>query len=71
MKQVPDSKKISMHSKMVDILSKVMLDMMKEAQVEEVDISKTIHYVKPGKKPTLAQIQKNKIKTCAKISPAV
>ena len=45
---------------MVDMLSKVTLGMMKEAQEEDVDISKTIHYVKSGKKPTLAQIQKIK-----------
>ena len=42
-----------MHNKMVDILSKVTPEMMKEA---DIGISKTIHYVKSGKKPTLAQI---------------
>ena len=57
-KQVPDSRKISAHSEMVDILSKVTPGMMKEAQEEVIDISKTIHYVKSGKKPTPAQIQK-------------
>ena len=45
---------------MVDILSKVTLGMIKEAQEEDVDISKTIHYVKSGKKPMHAQIWKIK-----------
>ena len=61
-KQVPDSKKkkkINAHNKMVDILSRVTPGMMKDAQ-EDVDISKTICYVKSGKKPTLAQIHKIK-----------
>ena len=34
--------------------------MMKEAQEENVDISKTIFYVKSGRKPVLAQIRKIK-----------
>ena len=33
---------------------------MKEAQEEGVDISKSIHYVKSGKKPMLAQIREVK-----------
>ena len=45
---------------MVDVLSKVTPGMMKEAQEEDVDISKTICYVKSGKKPMLAQIRKIK-----------
>ena len=45
---------------MVDVLSRVTLSMMKEVQKEDVDISKTIHYVKSGKKQTLAQIRKVK-----------
>ena len=45
---------------MVDVLNKVTPGMMKEAQEEDVDISKTICYVKSGKKPTLAQIRKIK-----------
>ena len=48
--QVPDSGKINAHSEMVDVLSKVTPGMMKEAQEEDVDISKTICYVKSGKK---------------------
>ena len=60
MKQVPDSKKICVHSKMVDILSRVTPSMMKDAQEEDIDISKMICYVKYGKKPSLAQISKIK-----------
>ena len=58
--QAPDSEKISAHSKMVDVLSRVTPSMMKEAQEEDVDISKTICYVKSGRKPMLAQIRKIK-----------
>ena len=58
--QVPDSGKINVHSEMVDILGRVTLSMMKEAQEEDIDISKTIHYVKSGRKPMLAQIRKVK-----------
>ena len=45
---------------MVDVLSKVTPSVMKEAQKEDVDISKTMHYVKSGRKPMLAQIRKVK-----------
>ena len=55
---LPDNEKISVHSEMVDILSKVSPGMMKEVQEKDVDISKTICYVKFDKKLTLAQIQK-------------
>ena len=58
--QAPGSSKINAHSGMVDVLSRVTPSMMKEAQEEDVDISKTIRYVKSGKKPTLAQIRKIK-----------
>ena len=58
--QLPDSEKISVHSKMVNILSKVTPGMMKEVHEEDIDISKTICYVKSGKKPALAQIWKIK-----------
>ena len=58
--QVPDSGKINVHSEIVDVLGRVTPSMMKEAQEEDVDISKTICYVKFGKKPTLAQIRKVK-----------
>ena len=60
--QAPDSGMINVHSEMVDVMSKVTLGMAKEAQEEDVDISKTMHYVKSGRKPTLAQIRKIKSK---------
>ena len=40
--QALDSEKISAHSKMMDVLSRVTPSMMKEAQEEDADISKTI-----------------------------
>ena len=43
--QVPDSEKVSAHSKMMDVLSRVTPSMMKEAQEVDVDISKTICYI--------------------------
>ena len=58
--QVPDSRKINVHCGMVDVLSRVTPSMMKDAQEEDVDISKTICYVKSGKKLMLAQIRKVK-----------
>ena len=66
-KQVPDSKKISVHSQMVDILSRVTPGMMNGSQ-EDINISKTIHYVESGKKPMLAQICKIKSNLCIGIS---
>ena len=63
-----DSEKISAHCKMVDILRKVTWGMMKEAQEEDVDISKTISFVKSGKKPMLAQIQEINQDLCEGIS---
>ena len=57
---MPDSGKIKVHSKIVDILRKVTAGMMKDAQEEDIDISKTICHVKSDKKPTLAQIRKIK-----------
>ena len=58
--QVADGEKINAHSEMVDVLSRVKPSMMKEAQEEDVNISKTICYVKSGRKPMLAQIRKIK-----------
>ena len=58
--QAPDSEKINVHSEMVDVLSRVTPSMMKEAQEEDGNISKTIHYIKSGRKPMLAQIRKIK-----------
>ena len=55
-----------MYSEMVDVLSKVTPGMMKDAQEEDVDISKTIHYVKSGKKPMLAEIKKIKSRPMCK-----
>ena len=52
--QVPDREKVSVHSEMVDVLSRVTPSMMKEAQEEGMDISKAMHYVKSGRKPMLA-----------------
>ena len=45
---------------MLDVLSKVTPGVMKEAQEEEVDISRTICYVKSGRKPMPGQIRKIK-----------
>ena len=58
--QAPDSRKINVHSGMVDVLSRVTPSMMKEDQEEDIDISKTICYVKSSKKPMLVQIRKIK-----------
>ena len=58
--QPPDIKKINVHSKRVDVLSRVTPSMMKEALEEDVDISKTICYVKSGRKLMFAQIKKIK-----------
>ena len=58
--QAPDSGKINVHSEMVDVLSRVTPSMMKEAQEEDIDISKTICYVRSGRKPMLAPIRKVK-----------
>ena len=49
-----------MHSETVEVLSRVTPSLMKEAQEEDVDIRKTMHYVKSGRKPILAQIGKIK-----------
>ena len=54
-KQAPDNEKINVHSEMVDVLSRVTLSMMKEAQEKDVDICKMMWYVKSGKKPMFAQ----------------
>ena len=43
---------------MVDILSKVSPNLIKEVQKENADISETMHYVKTGKKLTLAEMHK-------------
>ena len=58
--RAPDRVKIDAHSEMVDDLSRVTPSMMKEAQEEDVNISKTIPYVKSGRKPMFAQRRKIK-----------
>ena len=58
-KQAPDSEKINAHSKIVDVLSMVTPSMMKEAQAEDVDIIKTMYYVKFGKKTSACSDKKN------------
>ena len=45
-----NQKKNKLHCKMVDILSKASTGMTKEAMEEDIDISKTICYLKSGKK---------------------
>ena len=45
-----------MHNEMLNNLSMLSPEMMREAQEEDIDINKTIHYVTSGKKLTLAQI---------------
>ena len=58
--QAPDSEKISVHSKTVDVLSRVTPSMMKEAQDEDVDISQdNMLHVKSVRKPMLASNKKN------------
>ena len=57
--QVPDSEKINVYSKMVDVLSKGTPGMMKEAQEEDVDISKMMFYVKSGQKNNSCSDTKN------------
>ena len=47
---------------MVDVLSKVPSERMRQAQEEDLEISKVMHYVKLGRKPSLAQIRKLKSK---------
>ena len=54
--QLPENAKINVHSEVVGILSKGSPGMMKEAQEEDVDIRKIIHYVKYGKKTALSHI---------------
>ena len=49
-------------STMVDILSKVSTEMMRQVQEEDLEISKVMCYVKLGRKPSLSQIRKLKSK---------
>ena len=47
---------------MVDVLSKLSPEMMRQAQEEDLEIGKVRHYVMLAKKPSLAQIRKLKSK---------
>ena len=47
---------------MVDVLSKVSPEMMRQAEEEDLEISKVMCYVKLARKPSLAQIRKLKSK---------
>ena len=49
-------------SAMVDVLSKVSPEMMRQAQAEDLEISKVRCYVMLARKPSLAQIRKLKSK---------
>ena len=51
---------------MIDVLNKVSPQMKERAQEEDFDISQVLHYVKAGKKLTLAQIKNIKAKTVQK-----
>ena len=57
-KQAPDSEKINVCSKMVDVLSRVTPSVMKEAREGDVDISKMMCYVKSGKKQCSPRYEK-------------
>ena len=54
------TREIRAHSVMVDVLLKVSLEMMKQAQKEDTNISYMVHCIKYGKKPTFTQICKIK-----------
>ena len=53
---------------MVDVLSKVSPEMMRQAQEEDLEISKVRCCVVLTRKPSLAQIRKLNPKLCAGIS---
>ena len=57
-----ESNNIQGTSAMVDVLSKVSPEMMRQAQEEDLEISKVRHYVMLARKPSLAQIRKLKSK---------
>ena len=56
---------------MVDILKRVSPDMMKEAQEEDIDISKTIHYVNLARKQCLLKYNKLNQNMCMGISTSL
>ena len=55
-----DNNNIQGINAMVDVLSKVSPEMMRQAQEEDLEISKVMCYVKLARKPSLAQIRKLK-----------
>ena len=57
-----ESDNIQGTSTMVDVLSKVSPEMMRQAQEEDLEISKVRRYVMLARKPSLAQIRKLKSK---------
>ena len=57
-----DSDNIQGNNAMVDVLSKVLPDMMRQAQEEDLEIIKVRCYVMLVRKPFLAQIRKLKSK---------
>ena len=58
-----ESDNIQGASAMVDVLSTVSPEMMRQAQKEDLEISKVRCYVMLARKPSLAQIRKLKSKT--------
>ena len=58
-----ESDNIQGTSAMVDVLSKVSPEMMRQSQEEDPEIGKVRHYVMLTRKPSLAQIRKLKSKT--------
>ena len=58
----PEGDNIQGVSTMADVLSKVSPDIMRQDQEEDLEISKVMHYVKLGRKPSLTQIRKLKSK---------
>ena len=57
-----ESDNIQGTSAMVDVLSKISPEMMRQAQEEDFEIGKVRHYVMLARKPSLAQIRKLKSK---------
>ena len=66
--QVPDSGKINVHSEMVDILSRVTPSMMKEAQEEDIDISKLYAMSNLARNQCLDKLGKLNLDLCKGIS---
>ena len=58
----PEGDNIQGISAMMDVLSKVSPKLMRQAQKEDLEISKVMCYVMLGRKPSLSQIRKLKFK---------